>query len=415
MKQKNSILLTLTVATLITGSLIGAGILALPIKTGLSGFIPSLVGMAVICAVMFFTANILAREATESKDPNFHYATMYTKYLGPFGKWIAIFANLIVLYGLLTAYLTGAATLISKFFNFEVTSDWVLLAFFLLMTSLLLAGLSIIRKYNAVLMLILWGAFALIVYLTAGYVETKNLLYTDWNYLPASIPLIVTAFYFHNIIPSCCKALNWDYKTIRITLLVGILIGFVMYAVWIYVTVGALPLEGEQYSLTYAFQHDYPATIPLSQKINSPLFTYGSLIFALFAITTSYIACGLGLMAFVRDLAVNHFHIKNKYFIIVSSFIPPLVISLIYPDIFLKALDIVGGIGIVVLFGILPCIIALMKAKRLISRIFCILILLFFVGLFGLEIMKESGILKIKPQVEYWDSMKSLLEHSIHK
>ncbi|MBL7157041.1 MAG: hypothetical protein ISS92_02635 [Candidatus Omnitrophica bacterium] len=415
MKQKNSILLTLTVASLVTGSLIGAGILALPIKTGLSGFIPSLCGMAVICAAMLFTATILAREATESKDPNFHYATMYKKYLGPFGKWIAIFANLIVLYGLLTAYLTGAATVISKFFNFEVTSDWVLLAFFLLMTSLLLAGISIIRKYNAVLMVILWGAFALIAYLTAGYVETKNLLYTDWSYLPASIPLIVTAFYFHNIIPSCCKAVNWDYRTIRITLLVGILIGFIMYAVWVYLAVGALPLEGEQYSLMYAFNHNYPATIPLSQRINLPLFTYGSLIFALFAITTSYIACGLGLMAFIKDLAVNHFHVKNKYFVIVSSFIPPLVISLIYPNVFLKALDIVGGVGIVILFGILPCIIALMKAKRMISRIFCVLILLLFSGLFGLEIMKEFGILKVKPHVRYWDSMKSLFDHDLHK
>ena len=412
MKPKNSIMLTLTVALLVTGSLIGAGILALPIKTGLSGFIPSLVGMFVICAAMFFTSTILAREATESKDPNFHYATMYEKYLGVFGKWLAILANLVVLYGLLTAYLTGAATVISKFLNFEVTSNWVLVAFFILMTSLLLAGLQVVRKYNAVFMVIMWCTFAFIVYLASGHVDKTNLIYTDWKYLPATIPIIVTAFYFHNIIPSCCRALNWNYRTVRITLLAGILIGFIMYAVWIHVTIGVLPLEGEQYSLMYAFQHDYPATIPLSQKINLPIFTYGSLVFAIFAIATSYVACGTGLLAFIKDLTVNHLHIKNKYVVIIFSFGPPLIISLVYPDIFLEALDVVGGFGIVILFGILPAIIGIMKARRLASRLFCILILLLFIGFLGLEIMQELGFLKIHSHIEHWDTMQGILKNN---
>ncbi len=415
MQKKNSILLTLSVATLVTGSLIGAGILALPVKTGLSGFIPSLAGMLIICATMLFTATILAREATDSKEPNFHYATMYEKYLGTFGKWIAIIANLIVLYGLLTAYLTGAAVVISKFFKFEVTSNWVMIAFFILMTALLLSGLHVVRKYNTVFMLIMWATFALIVYLAAGQVEKTNLLCTDWQYLPATFPIIVTAFYFHNIIPSCCRAVNWNYRTIRLLLLVGILIGFIMYAVWIYVTVGALPLEGEQYSLTYAAQHDYPATIPLAQKINSPAFTYGSLIFAIFAIATSYVACGTGLMAFIKDLTVNHFHLKNECLVSLLSFGPPLIVGLIYPDIFLKAMDVVGGVGIVILFGILPCIIGFIKAKRLVSKLLCILILLLFVGFLGYEILQEFGMLEVRPQIEHWDSMRSFLKHAFPK
>ena len=408
-------MLTFTVALLITGSLIGAGILALPIKTGLSGFIPSLIGMSVVGAAMFFTATILAREASESEDPNFHFATMYEKYLGIFGKWLAIPATLLVLYGLLTAYLNGAATVISKFFNFEVTSNWVMLAFFILMTLLLLRGIHVVRKYNAVFMIITWGTFALIVYLASGYVETSNLAYTDWKYLPATVPIIVTAFFIHNVIPSCCKALNWNYRTARITILVGILIGFVMYIVWLYVAIGALPLEGEKYSLMNAFQHDYPATIPLSQKINSPLFTYGSLAFALFALATSYIACGIGLFAFVKDLATNHFHIKNKYLVSLFSFGPPLAIGLIYPDIFLEALDVVGGVGIVVLFGILPSIIATIKAKRLVARIFCLLILLLFVGFLVLEIMQEFGVLHIRPDAEHWETMQSVFENPLPK
>lgn len=402
MKSKSSIVLTLTVALLVTGSLIGAGILALPIKTGLAGFVPSLVGMVVICAAMLFTAVVLAREATESRDPDFHYATMYQKYLGAFGKWVAIFANLIVLYGLLTAYLTGATTVISKSLGLGDTSGWIMLAFFALMVALLLAGIHAVRKSNAVFMVIMWGAFALIAFLAVGFVEKGNLAYADWTFLPAAIPIVVTAFYFHNIIPSCCQVLRWDYRSVRLTLVAGIAIGLVMYTAWIYVAIGALPLSGGPDSLDYAFRHDYPATIPLAGKIDSPLFALGSLAFALFAIATSFLACGTGLLAFIRDLSVNHLHVRGRSLIVLFSFGPPLAIGLIYPDIFLKALDVVGGVGIVVLFGILPSLIAALRARRTVSRLVCLLIGLLFAGFLALEIMRESGLLRIAPGVEHW-------------
>lgn len=55
--------------------------------------------------------------------------------------------------------------------------------------------------------------------------------------------------------------------------------------------------------------------------------------------------------------------------VIMLSFLPPLLIGLIYPDIFLKVLDIVGGVGIVVLFGILPGLIAFRKARSTFYRV----------------------------------------------
>ena len=111
----------------------------------------------------------------------------------------------------------------------------------------------------------------------------------------------------------------------------------------------------------------------------------------------------------------NHLHIKNKYLVVIFSFGPPLVIGMIYPDIFLQSLDVVGGVGIVVLFGILPSIIAIMKAKRLFTRILCLLIFLLFVGFLGLEIMQECGVLNIHPDVEHWETMQSLFKEALSK
>ena len=40
-----------SIAFLITGNLIGAGILALPVNTGLAGLLPALTGMVIICVL----------------------------------------------------------------------------------------------------------------------------------------------------------------------------------------------------------------------------------------------------------------------------------------------------------------------------------------------------------------------------
>jgi len=117
MKDKISFLLIISVTFLIVGNIVGAGILALPSNAGLSGFIPTIIGLLIAGSVMFFTAFILSKEANTTKEPSFNFPSLYHKYLGNLGKWIAIAANLLILYGLITAYLTGATTIIVNLFN----------------------------------------------------------------------------------------------------------------------------------------------------------------------------------------------------------------------------------------------------------------------------------------------------------
>ena len=58
-------------AGLVVGNLIGAGILALPVSLGLSGMAPALLLLGIYGAVMFFSAEILSREAVEKKSSTF--------------------------------------------------------------------------------------------------------------------------------------------------------------------------------------------------------------------------------------------------------------------------------------------------------------------------------------------------------
>jgi tyrosine-specific transport protein len=74
-------------------------------------------------------------------------------------------------------------------------------------------------------------------------------------------------------------------------------------------------------------------------------------------------------------------------------------------DIFLKALDIVGGVGIVVLFGVLPTRMILMDRSRSWGRRrLCLAGGLLALGILGVDIMQESGGLTLRPEVEYYKS-----------
>jgi len=67
------------IVCLIVGNMIGAGILALPINTGLSGFLLSLVGMLVLGGAMFFSAVVLSGEAIAEKTEVFNYPSFPLK------------------------------------------------------------------------------------------------------------------------------------------------------------------------------------------------------------------------------------------------------------------------------------------------------------------------------------------------
>jgi hypothetical protein len=102
----------LTVILLITGTTVGAGMLGLLIKTGLSGLVPSLLGMIVVWGLMLITAWILAGRIIASDHTTTDLPTLFQQELGTPGKWLSIIGYLIIFYGLLVAYLSGASSIL---------------------------------------------------------------------------------------------------------------------------------------------------------------------------------------------------------------------------------------------------------------------------------------------------------------
>lgn len=391
-------------AALIAGNLVGAGILGLPINTGLAGLWPSLLAMLAGGALMYLTAIILGDQAINSRRETFDYPSLYEAFLGKTGKWIAIAANMIILYGLLTAYFTGGSKIVASLGGWESQPTLVLLLFSIPLIVLTCINLSFIEKLNTLLVLLMIGSFAVLVFMGAGQIQVSRMGYMDWAFLPATLPIIVTAFHFHNIIPTVSAGLNWDRSRFRRAVAWGMIIAFTMNGLWVLVGIGVLPLLGEN-SILASFETNTPATVPMAIQIQSSLFTLCASFFALAAICTSFLANGLGLQSFIRDLLANTFRIESRPLAIIATFAPPLLIALVYPDIFLKALDIVGGVGIVVLFGVLPTLMILMDRTRSLGlRLLCLAGLLFALGILGVEILQEGGWLALRPEIEYYKS-----------
>src|SRR3990172_6826253 len=99
---------------LISGSCIGAGMLGLPIVTGLAGFFPSLIMFFLAWLFMTFTGLLLV-DVNSSFKRQVNFVTMVGHSLGRFGRLLCWVLYVFLFYSLLVAYTTGSGGLVSSF------------------------------------------------------------------------------------------------------------------------------------------------------------------------------------------------------------------------------------------------------------------------------------------------------------
>ena len=195
---------------LVLGNVLGVGVLALPISAGLGGFIPALFGIILVWLMMLFAAWLIAYRIDENKK-NFDIPSFFKDELGTTAKWIAIACNLLILYGVLVAYLSGISTMMAALYSELANYQYLItIIYFCIVVSLIVFRLGIMRKGMSAIMIVLWVCFFIMCYTGLGDWHGKLLTYVDWKYLPICLPIAVSAFHFHNIIPTVSKSLNYN-------------------------------------------------------------------------------------------------------------------------------------------------------------------------------------------------------------
>lgn len=316
-----------TTAIIITGNMIGAGILALPINLGPAGMIPSVVGALLVWAVMTYCAQIIAHQPYLAENQNADLPTFFEMVLGKTGKYISVGANLIIFYGLLTAYLAGVITVVASLFNLTIPSWVILCGYFAIVTGLASMGDVFLKKGNTYFILTMWTLFILMLIMVMPNMQKGDILAQDWGFFVSGLPILVVAFNFHNVVPTVARFLNHDRKAVSTAIWLGSGLGMCMTVVWTVAVMASLPMESKDgIDILSAFKLNQPATIPLDSMLKSPLFDKASLGFAIVAMSTAYIATGVALISFIRDLTSGRN--VNKLVAWVGAFGPPLLVSI---------------------------------------------------------------------------------------
>jgi tyrosine-specific transport protein len=342
---------------LVAGTSIGAGMLGLPVLTGPGGFGPSIF-VYLLCWIFMTSTGLLMLEICLKTAPDANLVSIAAAYFGRAGKIIAWVLYLFLFYCLSIAYVAGGGGMLRDWLGLgPVWAGGVLFVLFL--APFVYFGAKIVDRLNLFLMAGLMGTYLLFVIFGAGHVNSSFLKTANW--LPAlfALPIIFTSFAYQGVIPTLTAYMKRDAAKIRIAIIAGTSLTFVIYLFWEFLILGIVPLEG----LEEAKALGQTAVQPLKrQLVSGPVLALGQ-AFGFFAVATSYLGVTLGLFDFLADgfrMAKKGF---RRGFLGALTFFPPLLIALTQPGIFLTALTYAGGIGCALLLGLLP-ILMVWKARN---------------------------------------------------
>lgn len=381
---------------LIAGCCIGAGMLGLPVMSAVTGFKPSLLMFVFGWMFMTLTA-LLLLEVNLWFSNDVSLISMAGKTLGVAGKVVSWGCFLFLFYALGVAYIAASGGLLSEFalrYFGASLPNWVgSLVICLIFGVFLYLGTGAVDKFNRLLMVGLIASYLFLVVLGSPYVESRNLEFRDWSTAMLVLPIIIISFGFHNMIPSLKTYLNGDVNKLKWAVILGGAIPLIIYIVWEWLILGIIPANGHENYLEILDKGEM-ATDALQNAVGSLKVVDAAQFFALFAILTSFLGNSLSFVDFLSDGLRIRKDVQGKIFLCCLVILPPFLLSLLYPHLFLIALNFAGAFGAVVLFGILPALMVWagryhqhLEAKWRVpgGRLLLICVILFSIIIMGLQ------------------------------
>lgn len=213
----------------------------------------------------------------------------------------------------------------------------------------LLLWKRLIGAVNGALVFGIIISFTALVVVASGDLHWDALLKANLQAVPTSVPIIALSFVYQNVVPVLCTNLEGNLSKIRTSIVLGTAIPLALFLVWNAVILGTITgLETDSDKIADPLQ-----LLQSTNGVVGPIVE----VFSLLAIATSYIGFVLGLADFLADLLKLPSG-QNRPLPYLLTLVPPLILSLLDPEIFFKSLDFAGTYGVLVLFGILPAAMA---------------------------------------------------------
>jgi tyrosine-specific transport protein len=352
---------------MVIGTAIGAGMLALPIVSANAGFAISSIVILIAGMLMLITGFITTEVNFAFPEYKNNFNTMANATLGTTGKFISWLASLLLLYTILAAYILGNASLLTHLFStFDINiPTWInACSFVVILGGFVYWSTRAVDYLNRSLISIKGFLLVISFILLSPYINVTTLIRTiDVNtikYSSAIIPIFVISFGFHSVIPTLRNYIGSNHsKELRIVMSCGVAITALIYLLWLLVTLGSIPLNGENsFAILAKNKGSVGEFIKLiGQVINNKWVIYSINGFANIAMTTSFLGIAIGLFDFLAEGFKRPNTRVGRLQTWFLTFIPPLIFALFYPKGFILALG-YSAIFATILWIILPAMMA---------------------------------------------------------
>lgn|GEM_PF-2445140 len=355
----------------ISGTIVGAGILALPIAMAELGFLPGFCVLALMGAAFLFTALYIGEAAIAAGEP-ISLIGLAKKHFGTPGLVVMLAGILIYIYGALIGYLSAGGQVIYDLSGGRVPQQIGMLVYFSCGAAIIYCGIRFLKTAAFFLFGSLLALFFFLNYFALAHVVGARLATVGITKLFSVFGVVFFAYNGHSIIPAIAnqyRAYPARFKTIAC---VGVAIPFFLFSLWCFTAIGSLPYSGDvpaASALTTATLMDakafsQPATIPLGHLYGGAVILIG-VVFSLFATFTSFLGFGFSLAENLMDF----FKKRSLWIVAVAlALVPPLLFNFVQQGSFLKALEIAGMYGAGVFAGIMPCLIILKVRREQLAR-----------------------------------------------
>ena len=341
---------------LVIGTIIGAGMLALPMIGASAGFFWSTVLMITVWLSSTLTGLFVLEVNLALPSQHSSLGSMAEKTLGITGKVVCWFCTLFFLYSLLVAYIIGETDIIVNYshsaLNINVPYTSVAILFTVVLGLAVFWSTSAADYVNRGLMSVKGLLVIAALVLISPHIDISKLtagegLLPQAKYLWMAVPVFLGSYGYQFIVPSLRMYVGDDAKKLRSIIIISTTVAVVIYIWWLAAILGVVPLEKNEMTSVGKF------TQLIIALVDSKWVTNAINGFTIVAMTTSFIGASLGLFDFLADALKRQNNRLGRFQVAIVTFVPPLMFAIFYPNGFIKAMSYMG-VPVAILTMVLP-------------------------------------------------------------
>ncbi len=337
---------------LIIGTCVGGGILALPMVTaGLNG--ATILALLISVWIVMTLSAMLIVELNLNLQGYTNLISMAKVTLGRTGVIFTWLIYLLLLYALLSLYLAGGTDLtkgLLALVDVHISNPLATLLFLVLFAAILYRGITWVDWSNRGLMSVKFLTFFILLIVLLPFDHESYLNWGADTIKPVTaIMPIVFSFGFGIIVPSLVIYLSRNRRAIRSAVLIGSLFPLLAYIAWIFSVSGSVSLPVLK-ALVNSPDSISGLALSVSQATSSHSVSFLVHLFTTICITTSFLGVSISLLDFLTDgLHLKKVRHTVPWRVMALAFLPPLLIILLNPGIFIILLKYAGTLCVLLL------------------------------------------------------------------